>query len=189
MSLTNGGPSTTFLHNLFYHLSNLIIKYILFIFNWNLPFKCWKATIRSLVPSLLQAELAQPFFTEICSSPLDRYGPSLDLLPHVYVFIALETMRLDSVLQVGVHEAGTHEKGQNHHLLAMFLLMLPRIQLSFCTASAHCWLMPNFFIHKYSQVLLPKAVFNPFILQSVLISGSALSLIELHLLQWWGFTL
>lgn len=35
----------------------------------------------------------------------------MDLLQQVHGFLALEIVRLDAVLQVGIHEAGACEKG------------------------------------------------------------------------------
>jgi len=60
-------------------------------------------------------------------------------------------------------------------LLAMLLLMQPRIQLAFwATLVAHV----KFFIHQYPQVLLGRAALNPFIPQPVFVLGIVLTHVQ-----------
>ena len=60
-------------------------------------------------------------------------------------------------------------------LLAMLLLMQPRIQLAFwATLVAHV----KFFIHQYPRVLLSRVALNPFITQAELILVIALTQVQ-----------
>ncbi|KAK4825368.1 hypothetical protein QYF61_027121 [Mycteria americana] len=106
-------------------------------------------------PSFLQDEetqLFQPFFIGEAVHPSNHFcGPPLDPLQQVYVFPVLETPELDTVLQGTVGFLGFER-----------------------TLSAHVQL----FIQQYSQVLLCRATFNPFIFQSVLILGVALTHVQ-----------
>ncbi|KAK4829131.1 hypothetical protein QYF61_002210 [Mycteria americana] len=90
-------------------------------------------------------------------------GPPLDPLQQVRVFSVLRAPELDTVLQVGSH---LEQRGRitSLDLLAMLLLMQPRIQLAFWAVSAHCWVMSGF-----SFTITPKAALNPFTPQPVLI--------------------
>lgn len=63
-------------------------------------------------------------------------------------------------------------------LLATLLLMQPRTQFAFCSASAHCQVMPRFFSTRISQILLHRADLNEFISQSLLMSGTAPTLVQ-----------
>jgi len=70
------------------------------------PFKYWKAAVRSLL-SLLQAEqgqLPQPFLGEVLQ-PSDRLcGPPLNPLQQLHVFLVLEAPGLNTALRVGPNE-------------------------------------------------------------------------------------
>ena len=66
-------------------------------------------------------------------------------------------------------------EGNNHHfaLLAIPLLMQPRILLAFQAASTHLLAHVKFFICQDPQVLLHRATLKDFFFQSVCISGIA----------------
>ncbi|KAK4810951.1 hypothetical protein QYF61_013359 [Mycteria americana] len=136
-----------------------------------------------------QPQLSQPVLIGEVFQPSDHFcGPPLDPLQQACVFLVLGTPELDAVLQVGSHQSRVG--GQNHlprpagH--ASFDAAQDTIGFLGCeyTLLAHVQL----FIHQYPQVLLCRAVLNPFIPQSVLIMGIALTqvqalalgLVELH---------
>ncbi|KAK4815585.1 hypothetical protein QYF61_004800 [Mycteria americana] len=96
--------------------------------------------------------------------PSDHFcGPPLDPLQQVHVFPVLRAPELDAVLQVGSHQSGG--EGQNH-------LPRPAGHTSFDAAQDTVGFLGcehtlldhvQLFIHQYPQVLLCRAVLNPFI--------------------------
>ncbi|KAK4807044.1 hypothetical protein QYF61_018385 [Mycteria americana] len=123
--------------------------------------------------------------------PLKRTGPKiepwgtpLDEQPQ----LVLRTPELDAVLQVGSHQSGIEEQNHLPRLAghASFDAAQDAVGFLGCkhTLTAHVQL----FIYQYPQVLLHRAALNPFIPQSLLIWGIALTqvqdlalgLVELH---------
>ena len=63
-------------------------------------------------------------------------------LQYVYVCLILGSLEMDTALQVWPH-LSAEQRGSidSFCLLALFLLMQPRMLLTFFTVRAHCWLM------------------------------------------------
>ena len=60
-----------------------------------------------------QTEQAQSFFIgEVLQPPDHVCGPPLDPLIQLYVFLVLEDLDLDAILQMGPHKG--REEGDNH---------------------------------------------------------------------------
>ena len=101
----------------------------------------------SLWPSLLQAkqaQLPQSFFIGEVLQPSDHlYGPRLDPLQH-HLFLVLRAPGLNAVLHAGLHEFRAEREQSPLSLLSTPLLMLPRIQLVFQTASTPYWFISSF---------------------------------------------
>ncbi|KAK4830120.1 hypothetical protein QYF61_008547 [Mycteria americana] len=149
LNISNDGASTTSLGNLFQCLSTLIINNSFLLSSQNVP-------TFSLKPLPLV----------------------LSLQALVHVFLVLGTPELDAVVQVGSHDSGVEWRITSLVLLDMLLFIQPRIRLAFWAASALYWFVSNSFIHNYPQVLLCSAALNPFIPQSVLILGIALTQVQ-----------
>ena len=97
-------------------------------------------------PSLLQAEqpqLSQPFLTGEVLQPSDHFcGPPLDPLQQVDLFPGLQSWTQDS--RLGLTRAEQRGRITSPDLLAILLLMQPRIWLAFWAVSTHCWVMMSF---------------------------------------------
>lgn len=81
------------------------------------------------------------------------HGPPQDLLQQLHILLTLGAPGLDAVLQMGPHELTI--EGNNPlplSLLAIPLMMQPRIPLAFWAASTHWWLVLSF-----SSTRTPKA--------------------------------
>ncbi|KAK4816734.1 hypothetical protein QYF61_022286 [Mycteria americana] len=111
--------------------------------------------------------------------PSDYFcGPPLEPLQQVHVFPVLRGPELDAVLQVRSHQRRV--EGQNHLPRPAGCPSLDAAQdtVGFLgcerTLPAHVQL----FIHQYPQILLHRAALNPFIPQSVLILGVALTQVQ-----------
>jgi len=99
-------------------------------------------------PSVLQAErpqLSLPVLIRKVFHPSDQFcGPPLDPLQQLHVFSVLRAPELDKGLQVGLTRAEQRGRITSLDLLAMLLLMKPRIWLAFWAVSAHCQVMLSF---------------------------------------------
>ncbi|KAK4829041.1 hypothetical protein QYF61_001846 [Mycteria americana] len=123
-----------------------------------------------------QPQLSQPVLIAEVLQPSDHFhGLPLDPLQQLHVFPVLRAPELDAVLQVGSHQSRV--EGQNHlprpagH--AAFDAAQDAVGFLGCerTLPAHAQL----FIHQYPQVLLCRAVLNPFMAQPVSMFGIALT--------------
>ena len=103
----------------------------------------------SLGPALLQAEqtqlkLFQPFLTGEVLLPLDYLcSTPLDPLQQLHVFPVLRAPELNTGLQVGSHKAEQMGRIPSLDLLALLLLMQPRIRLAVWAVNAQCQVMLN----------------------------------------------
>ena len=109
-------------------------------------FNYWKAAMRSPW-SLLQAEqpqLSQPFFIREVFQLIISVALLWTCSNRCMSFLCWELQRWMQDSTWGLTRAEQRDRITSLYLLAMLLLMQPRIQLTFWTASTHCWVMSSF---------------------------------------------
>lgn len=109
-----------------------------------------------------QTQLPQPFFVgEVLQPSKHLWGPPLDPFQQLHTPPLLESSGLDAVLQKGPHKGRAEAGGEGHTitslvLLAIPLLIQPRMQLTFQTAIAYCWLLQLFIHQSFSTLHIYK---------------------------------
>ena len=143
-------------------------------------------------PSLLQAEqpqLSQPFLLQEVFHPLDHfYGPVVDPLLHIHLFLVLGPPWLDTILQVGSHQSTVN--GQDHLPRTVCHASLDAAQDSVGLLGCERKLPGHveLLVNQHPKVLLLRAALTSFSTQPVFVLGIALThvqdlalgLVELH---------